>query len=391
MEKNGSSKAFDAQPKVCIVSHNAYGAMTGGRAGHIGGVEWQTSLMAKWLAARGHRVSVLTWDEGGPAEEMIDGVRVIKMCRREAGVPRLRFFWPRWSRLIRALRQADADVYYHNGAEYVTGQVVLWCGGRGRRFVYSVASNMDCSPDSPELRKRRDRVLYRYGLRHADRVIAQTQTQQRMLREGFGVDSLVIPMPCPGPSEADYAPPAPPDPATARILWVGRICDKKRPDRFLELARTCPDLAFDFVGPPDAAGYGESILRQAAGVANLAVHGAVPRDRMPAFYRGAACLVCTSDFEGFPNTFLEAWSRGLPIVSTFDPDGLIASRGLGVATADVAGLAAGIRGLLASPERWIEASRNARRYYLENHTVDAVMPQFERVFLDVAGRRGRGT
>ena len=77
-------------------------------------------------------------------------------------------------------------------------------------------------------------------------------------------------------------------------------------------------------------------------------------------------------------------------MSTFDPDGLIASRGLGVATADVAGLAAGIRGLLASPERWIEASRNARRYYLENHTVDAVMPQFERVFLDVAGRRGRG-
>lgn len=35
---------------ICLVAHFAYGALAGGEHGHIGGVERQTSLMAKWLA-----------------------------------------------------------------------------------------------------------------------------------------------------------------------------------------------------------------------------------------------------------------------------------------------------------------------------------------------------
>ena len=50
--------------KVCIISHFAYGAMTGGATGHIGGVERQTTMLARWLARRDHEVTLLTWDEG---------------------------------------------------------------------------------------------------------------------------------------------------------------------------------------------------------------------------------------------------------------------------------------------------------------------------------------
>jgi glycosyltransferase involved in cell wall biosynthesis len=114
----------------------------------------------------------------------------------------------------------------------------------------------------------------------------------------------------------------------------------------------------------------------------VTMHGSVARDRMPEFYRQAAFLCSTSEFEGFPNTFLEAWSHGLPVVSTFDPDDLIATVGLGATAGDVQGLIAGIRQLLGSPKRYQQSSANARRYYLENHTVEAVMPQFERVFRD---------
>jgi len=284
---------------------------------------------------------------------------------------------------VKAMRRADADVYYQNCGDYVTGQVALWCRKIGRRFIYSVASDMDCDPRLPGQTKLRERVLYRYGLKHADRVISQTRSQKQMLREHFGRDSVVIPMPCLGPTAEEYVGANLPGDGSTRILWIGRICEVKRPDMLTNIARACPDLAFDLVGPTYSSRYAKWVCEEAKRIPNITVHGPAPRDQVPGFYRRASCLCCTSAFEGFPNTFLEAWSYGLPIVSTFDPDDLIASRGLGVVAEDVPDLARGIRELVASPERWRQASRNARTYYLKNHTVEAVMPQFERVFLDI--------
>jgi glycosyltransferase involved in cell wall biosynthesis len=369
---------------VCLVAHLAYGALVG-TGGHIGGVERQVSRLARWLAARGHQVSLVTWDEGQSDGVTIDGVRVVTLCRRDAGLPGLRFVHPRWTALHQALRRAEADVYYQNCGEYVTGQVALWCRQRGRRFVYSAAADADCDARLPLMRTSRERILYRLGLRYADRIIVQTRTQQRMLREGFRLDSFVIPMPGPDVPSSPERAPATPESGSGSVVWVGRICEVKRPDRFLDLAAACPQLRFDVVGPEDGSDYARSITQRASRMSNVVVHGAVGRDRVAGFYRHALCLCSTSDHEGFPNTFLEAWSHGLPVVSTLDPDGLITERGLGAVASDVPGLARGIHELIESPERWRMTSSNARRYFLDQHAPERALPRFERLFLDVVG------
>ena len=368
---------------ICFLAHLAYGALAGAEGGHIGGVERQTSLMASWFAARGYRVSIVTWDEGQVDGARIDGIRVLRMCRQDAGVPGLRFFSPRWSSLVAALERADADVYYHNCGEYVTGQVALWCRRHNRKFVYSVASDPDCDVLLPEMHKIHERVLYRYGLRHADRIIVQTRKQRQMLATGFGCDSVVIPMPCPGPSDAEYADCVKRRDDTQRVLWIGRVCEVKRPDRLLDLAEACPDLHFDFVGPASGSKYAHDVCERAKNITNVSVHGAAPRERVADFYRQASVLCCTSDFEGFPNTFLEAWSHGVPVVSTVDPDNLIAEKGLGRVGQDVPELAQGIRAILAAPDQWQAASEAARKYYVDHHAMDAAMERFERVFCNV--------
>jgi glycosyltransferase involved in cell wall biosynthesis len=170
------------------------------------------------------------------------------------------------------------------------------------------------------------------------------------------------------------------DMSSKRVLWIARGCRQKRPDRLLDLARECPEIIFDMVGPFYADDYAQGVLRRSKEIPNVIAHGAATREKVSEFYRNAACLCCTSDFEGFPNTFLEAWSHGLPIVSTFDPDGLIARKQLGMAASDVAGLAAAIKSLLSSPNRYREMSQNARAYFLENHQPDRVLPKFEAVF-----------
>jgi len=375
---------------ICFVAHFAYGALTGGQNGHMGGVERQTSLMSRWLATRGHVVSVLTWDEGQDDECILDGVRVIKMCRRHHGIPGMRFFHPRWTSLNHAMRQADAEVYYHNCGEYVTGQVALWCRWNKRAFIYSTASDPDCDPKLPEMHTLRERILYRYGLLRADSVIVQTRKQQQMLKDGFGLQSSVLPMPCPAPEDNSYNLVSPSN-RPNRILWIGRVSRVKRLEFLIDVAGALPHVKFDVVGTPDADDdYSRSVLSRAQSLANIVLHGRVPPTRMPKFYSSASLLCSTSQYEGLPNTFLEAWSFGVPVVSTVDPDNLIASHTMGAVAVDCESLINGIKSLLDAPDVWNEASANSRHYYLENHAMEPAMLRFEKLFNDVLTNKKTG-
>lgn len=374
----------ESRLSICFVAHNAYGALSGRLTGHVGGIERQQSLMARWLAAQGHRVSMVTWDEGQDDESIVGGVRIIKLCSRDAGWPGLRFLHPRWSSLDRALRAADAEVYYYNCGDMALGQIVLWCRWNVRRCVYSAASDADCTPALPLLKPTRERVLYRHGLRRADRIIVQTGHQQSLLRDGFGVDSVVIPLPCEdlcGRGNVIAEPIRSPSP---RIVWVGRISREKRLEWLLEIAKRCPECVFDVVGAANVEEqYPAGLAKQASALPNVTMHGRVSHAEMGRFYQGATALCCTSCVEGFPNTFLEAWSHGVPVVTTFDPDDVVARRGLGWVGHGVEELAGHICAALTSPEAWRRASTAARAYYEANHTMEAVLPRFVRVFQEV--------
>lgn len=381
MPRPGAAVDRPGKARIAIVAHFAYGAFSGGARGHVGGVEFQTTMLARWLTSRGHDVVLITWDEGQEDGARIDGVELRAVCRSDAGLPGVRFVHPRWSSLIGALRRADADVYYHNCAECVTGQVALWCAANGRRFVYAAAHDADCDPALPLLPTRRERVLYRYGIRHADRLIVQTDVQQRMYRDFFQLDSTVIPMPCADLSGDPYVPPAPPDPAAARVAWVGRVVPIKRLEFLFDVAAQLPEVTFDVAGPIDDDDYGRMLTARAATLPNVVLHGRVPREGIGDIYRRACCLACTSESEGFPNTFLEAWSLGRPLISTWGPGTLITDRGLGAMAADVTTFVAELRRLIHDRDHWTACSRRARAYYVDVHRPEAVMPLFEQALV----------
>lgn len=369
---------------ICLVAHFAYGAVKGGSQGSIGGVERQTSLMAKCLVEKGHNVALLTWTEGGVDDEVVDGIRVIKICPQDSGLPGVRFFHPRWSGLIRAMRRADADVYYQNCGEYVTGQVAMWCKANNRQFIYSLANDADADPSFPIMHTLRERWLYKYGLLNADKIIAQTKTQMNSLKKGFNLDSSVMPMPC--PDDSHYQPlewyidkPT--------ILWVARIHESKRLEVLLQVAAELSEYNFTVGGSPSKDDvYSQRLMDTMNKMDNVTYLGMVARADMPELYRSSTIFCCSSKYEGFPNTFLEAWSQGLPIVSTFDPDYLIQERKLGISAANKDDLVSGIRKLCSERTLWLEYSFNARRYYQENHSVDHVMDEFEKIFINLAAQ-----
>ena len=137
----------------------------------------QVSLLAKALARRGWRVTVVVFDYGQPDEVIYEGIRVVKIYAPRDGLPVVRFFFPRVFKLWKALRKVDADVYYTSCAGYQVGILSFFCRCYNKRSVFRIANDKDCSPNQLGINLWRDRQLYSYGLKNQDCILCQSIQQ----------------------------------------------------------------------------------------------------------------------------------------------------------------------------------------------------------------------
>lgn len=72
------------------------------------------------------------------------------------------------------------------------------------------------------------------------------------------------------------------------------------------------------------------------------------------------------DCEGFPNTFLQAWSRGVPVISFFDPDGLIAENNLGIVVKSISQMKEAVEFLLKEQETGPAYSHRIQEFFYES-------------------------
>ena len=334
--------------KICIVGLDGYGLLSGeGDLKYIGGETVQHVLLARAWRDLGHDVSMIVFDDGQGASRVVDGIKTIAAHRRHAGLPGLRFFHPRASKLFSALVTADADVYYQSPAGAFTGITAWFCRLTGKRFIFRIASDSDCEKEHGRLRFWRDRRLYEYGLRHADLVAAQTRVQADMLRENKRLEAPVINMLVEPPRRSPVKVEKDID-----VLWLSNLRALKRPELVLEIARQLPQVKFTLAGGPlpglRGGTYYEDVRAAASRLPNVSMPGAVRYTDSGAWFDRARLFLNTSTIEGFPNTFLQAWLRGVPVVSFFDPDGLIRRLQLGAVARSTDDMRESIRGLLES-------------------------------------------
>ena len=326
--------------RICFVSNNVYTALTNTSAPYIGGAEVQQAIIGRCLQQKDHQVSFVTTVFCGQRDdEVIDGMEVYKTYASEDGVPVVRFFWPRLSRLWQSLKKADADVYYQRCADKATGICALFCRRYGRKFVFSGAHDTDFERQINL--KLRERILYRWGLRNADIILVQSEQQKRLLRENYGLDGYVM---------ANVYPTRELTKAEGYVLWVGNMKEFKRPLLCLEVARRFPQVKFIMIGGPGSGSTKLYDQVRAQKLPNVEFLGFQPLEITEKYFDRASLLLNTSSVEGFPNTYLQAWSRGIPTVGTFDPNGTIAKNNLGRVVTDVSEIG-----------DWFNELRNASR------------------------------
>jgi glycosyltransferase involved in cell wall biosynthesis len=341
-----------------------------------GGAETQVFLLSRALAARGLRVCLLVFEiPGVELPSSVDGVDIVLRPRYKSG-QRLLGKVREAANIRAALASVEADAVVTRAAGPHIGLVGLFA--RRSRFVYSSAS----LPDFDFVRaapKRRDRALFRLGLRLADDVVVQTDEQLHACEERFGRTPSLIRSVCELP---DQASPAEPE----AFLWAGRHVGYKRPLEFVELARRVPEARFWMVaastsGTKEAARVRQEVEDAARDVPNLELLPALPRPELMELVRRAVAIVNTSEFEGMSNVLLEGWARGVPaLVLSHDPDAIVARENLGFA-------AGGSRQLLAQQARelWAarldqyELRRRCRAYVAEHHAPERIAEQWARL------------
>jgi glycosyltransferase involved in cell wall biosynthesis len=361
-------------PSICFVGLENLPVLAPEFEQHgIGGAQVQQTLLAKALVRRGFPVSMVVGDYGQQDGASWSGVRVYKAYRAREGIPVLRFVYPRWTKLWGALQRAAADVYYLSCAGGQVGQVAMWAARNGRRMIFRIASDTDCDPERVLISFWRDRKLYAYGLRRTAAILAQSLKQQVLMQKGYGLNSSVASSLVDAPerqlslAERDIS-----------LLWVSNLRQLKRPEAFLELARRVSPCTASMVGgtQPGELALFQDIRARAASVANLTFHGQLPYRATNQVFDRARLFVNTSEIEGFPNTFLQAWVRGVPVISFLDPDDVIRREGLGCAVANLDEMASAVRHLITDSQAWLEMSARCRAYMARRYSEDQILAPY---------------
>ena len=364
--------------RVCFFALNAYPTLAGTLEARVGGAEVQQRFLARYLVEHGHEVSFVTRDHGQEDAEVIDGITIYKAFKQGVGVPVFRYFHPRCTGSWAALKRADADIYYQRCAGMETGLLALFCKYYRKKFVFASGSDSDFKPSEIIAASTRDKYLYTYGLKRADAIAAQTETQKRLLKESFGYDAAVIPNSW-GSGEIISTLAG----VDGYILWVSTLRAWKRPELFIDLAEALPHLKFVMVGgiATGEQGIYEAVEARAKKLPNVSFKGFVPFKDIGQFFDGARVLVNTSEpKEGFPNTFLQAWQRAVPVVSYFDPDGIIAREGAGKAVSTKEEMKLALSGLMDNDEEYLDFQQRAKAYFESNHRIEVVGANYENLF-----------
>mgnify|MGYP000539447240 CR=1 FL=1 len=357
--------------KICFVALSAYPLLARKNLNYGGGPEVLQTFLAKELMKHGYEITFITYGEGekSTTSEIVDGIRVIKVYSHKDApylnpVSKALYVW-------KAMKIADADIYYHHSGS--PGIVSLFCLVNKKKFIYHVGS------DACVTISAKGYHLYALDIRLADVIIVQTEFQKSMLMKNFNRCGVLI---------RNFFPlskrekPKKSDPPT--ILWVGAMAYVKRPWLFLKLAKKIPEAKFQMIGGVGDEGLYKLIKEASKKIPNLNFLGYIPFYEIDRYFKEASILVNTSEFEGYPNAFIQAWMHYTPIVSlNVDPDEVICRYKLGFHSKTFDQMVMDIKILLKNDQLREEFGRNARWYVEREHNPDKIIRKYLQILQEI--------
>ena len=366
--------------KISLIDDTIYGYAAGDPSA-AGGAERYMWLQTRALVERGWSATIGTWTALKPGQrDTIAGVEFV-------GVERI---YPVRA-VARFLAAEKPDWCHWFGSNHLLGPAAVLGKLQGVRTVFSAQFDNDVRPMQALPSRRHLSPFYAAGLWASDCIFLQHGGQLAELPSSLRAKACIVPGVVEVPSAyTEHRARRP------YVAWVGVLRLPKRPDLLIDIAQQSPGVEFVVCGAPSGhrspPGYGEAIVKRLGGVPNIRYMGHVAPDQAIKIISGASLLLSTSDAEGFPSVFVEAWANGTPVVTLkIDPDGVIARQRLGAACQGVAAAADTIKRLITSVDERQEMAARCREHVVSRHSAESAVAVVQEALDTRIGRRPRAS
>jgi glycosyltransferase involved in cell wall biosynthesis len=343
-----------------------------------GGAERQLVYMLRALIGAGVQTRVLCLTKGESFEKDIRALDVSVEYVSSASGSRAH----KLVRIIRSLRHERADVLH--SVHFYTNLYAATAGRfTGTREIGAIRSNLYSELSA-------NGAMGRFHLRTPRHLIANSEfARDRAISAGIKPENIDV---LPNVVEVEKTSTGltselddsngqdPKSNGKVRLLFVGRLTNEKRADRFLRVVSRVKREAPNYRVTAAIAGNGPlrpelEAMADSLGLENGALKFLGEREDMNAVYKKTDLLMLTSDYEGTPNAILEAMSNGLPIVATRVggvPDILHKDRGMLVDPDDEDGFTTAALRLVTDPALRTKLGNAGREYVSRFHSPETL-------------------
>jgi glycosyltransferase involved in cell wall biosynthesis len=358
-----------------------------------GGAEQQVYCLVKYLQPRMDTHYLSLWDQDIKSRDpgiAISTIPTRKRLKRILG----RYYALDYSRVMNAIRQANPDIIYTRSATAHLGMAARYAMASKCLLIWHISSMRDVQRYTMTSFRTvpfdyLDKRITEYGIRHADYIIGQAKCQDDLLRQNYGrACDLIV-----GNWHPEPAQPCGKGRAV-KVVWIANIKPLKKPEAFIDLAErltTINDVEYIMIGRPGSAKYQRNLESRMRNVKRLTYLGERSIDEVNRILAESHILVNTSAYEGFPNTFIQAWFREVPVVSLHvDPDGILARERVGFHSGSLERLARDTKRLIENSDLRTRMGMRARAFACQNHSLTRNLSRIAEFFEDVSGAGAEG-
>ena len=348
-----------------------------------GGAEYQMRLIAEELI----KDNEIFYISMGHAENSVfyeNNIKVYTLSLEPYYYNKAFMYYPVFSRIRRILNIEKPDLIYQRILNSFSFHLASYASNKCIPFYIHIA---DCY--SLVFEKKATGVIRRYMfksiIRSSVKFIVQTDEQRKLLSY-WGINPILKiynlhPLPIRDVSLLRAYN------KQKNILWIGSTRKVKRLDLFLDLAekyRNNDGWKFIVVGRLEPGTYSDTLSARIALLDNVTYLG----ERDNGYINNlleiqADLLVNTSDSEGFSNTFIQAWLRGIPVLSlNSNPDNILTNYDLGIyCHGKLEELFMGLELLLNNMEYFDKLRKNALTYAPQLFSIKGNISEIRKILI----------